>query len=502
MTHLKKLSLVGILFLCSLAISAQTTISLERSTPEAEGISSEAILSFVELAEKEIDAIHSFMILRHGKVISEGWWDPYGSSTPHVMHSLSKLFTSSAIGFAVQEGLLSLDDKVISFFPEETPSKPGWQLNALRIRQLLTMDTGHIQEPSWSFLASDNWVKTFLDSKFELSPGTHFVNNSAASHMLSAILQKESGQKMVDFLEPRLFKPLGIKKPYWESDPQGINKGGWGLHITTEDIAKLGQLYLQKGNWNGKQLLKKEWVDMATSRQVSNGSDPDNDWNQGYGFQFWISRHGFRGDGAAGQFCLVIPEHDIVVAITAGTGNMGAEMELVWNILLPAAKDKALPENPQAYSELEQKTASLKLKPVEGDVTNPLAKKTRKKKFAIPTNEQGVKSIAFDLGKKKNSITIEMEHGIEVIPIGSGEFIKSDLKKHVPYTEKLVKNIAASGAWIAPDQYQLKMYHYGAQERLTYTFRFKDDEVVWNSKLEFTMFGPRTQSQLLGKSIK
>ena len=162
--------------------------------------------------------------------------------------------------------------------------------------------------------------------------------------MLSAIVQKVTGETVFNYLRPRLFDPLGIENPTWDASPQGITFGGVGLNIRTEDIARFGQLYLQKGQWNGKQLLPASWVETATARQTSNGSDPTSDWDQGYGYQFWRCRHGFyRGDGAFGQYCIVMPDQDAVVAITSGTRNMPAIMNLVWDKLLPAMQPMPLP---------------------------------------------------------------------------------------------------------------------------------------------------------------
>ncbi|MDB4435160.1 beta-lactamase family protein, partial [Akkermansiaceae bacterium] len=202
-------------------------------------------MSFIERLEKDIDAVHSFMILRRGKRIAQGWWAPFDETTPHLMHSLSKSFTSTAVGLAIEEGQLSLNDPVISFFPDDTPADPSWQLKAMRIRDLLTMTTGHRKEPLL-FNTESHWVRAFLHSEIEFKPGTHFQYNSAATYMLSAIVQSVTGEMVVDYLDERLFQPLGIKKPDWDRSPDGINTGGWGLRVTTEDIAKLGQLYLQK----------------------------------------------------------------------------------------------------------------------------------------------------------------------------------------------------------------------------------------------------------------
>lgn len=480
-----------------IGIIAQSSSYFVKSTPEAEGISSASIIEFIDQLEQEIDAVHSFMIIRHGKLISRGWWDPYGSEIPHVVNSLSKSFTSTAIGFAVQEKLLSLNDLVISFFPDKVPEDTSWQWNEMRVRDLLTMNTGHINEPRAR--GEDDWVKFFLESKVELMPGTVFKYNSMATFMLSAIIQKITGEKLVDYLYPRLFQPLKINKPDWDTSPMGINTGGWGLHIVTEDIAKLGQLYLQNGMWEGEQLLSEEWVAMATSKQVPNGSNPDNDWTQGYGFQFWRCRNNcYRGDGAMGQFCIVMPEKDAVVAITSGTNDMGGIMNIVWEVLLPAMQDETLPANDEAFSSLEKKTAGLKLKPVSGKMTSVISRKISKNKFQINENEMGVKSIKFNVHGKNPSIDIEMGNSIKTIVIGTNNYQKSEMETLLPYTDNLEEKMAVSGAWTDVNEYTVKIYFYESPARMTYTFSFINGGLIWDSKLENALFGRRELEPLKG----
>ncbi|PQO26350.1 6-aminohexanoate hydrolase [Blastopirellula marina] len=332
---------------------------LPRATPESQGVSSKAILDYIETANREVNSMHSFMLVRHGKVVAEAWWEPESADKPHILWSLSKSFTSTAVGFAVTEGKLSIDDPVLKFFPMDAPEKPSDNLRAMRVRDLLTMNAGHQDELNWR--EQSDWAKAFLAHPVPHKPGTHFRYNTPATYMLSAIVQKVTGQTVLDYLTPRLFDPLGIETPVWETSPQGISIGGYGLYLRTEDIANFGQLYLQKGKWNGKQLIPLSWIEMATSKQVSNGSNPDSDWDQGYGFQFWRCRHGaFRGDGKDGQFCIVLPEQDAVVAITAHTGNMQAELNVVWDKLLPAFQDSPLPEDPTAGEALEATIAKLK----------------------------------------------------------------------------------------------------------------------------------------------
>ncbi|RYX80680.1 class C beta-lactamase-related serine hydrolase [bacterium] len=335
--------------------------SLPRTSPESQGISSAAIREFVETADQRVNTMHSFMIVRHGQVIAEGWWKPEAADKQHVLWSLSKSFTSTAIGLVVAEGKLGIDDLVLDFFPEYAPAQPSDNLKAMRVRDLLTMSTGHESEPELT--PSIPWVQSFLAHPVPHEPGAHFLYNSPASNMLSAIVQKLTGQTQLDYLRPRLFEPLGIENPHWLTTSQGATIGGWGLHLCTEDIAKFGQLYLQKGEWNGQQLVPAAWIEQATTKQVPNGDDATRDWTQGYGFQFWRCRHNaYRGDGKDGQFCVVLPEFDTAIAMTALTDDMQGELNLVWEKLLPAFQSAPLPANEAEESLLKQTIAGLTVK--------------------------------------------------------------------------------------------------------------------------------------------
>ena len=341
---------------------------LPRSTPEEQGISSAAVLSFLSAADEQIDTLHSFMLVRHSHVIAEAWWAPETSDKPHVMWSLSKSFTSTAVGLAAAEGKLDLDDPVLKFFPEEAPADPSENLKSMRVRDLLTMSGGHDVEPKFDLKVGPS-VKDFLAHPVTHAPGTYFRYNTPGSYTLSAIVSRATGQTVLDYLKPRLFEPLGIANPEWGATAEGYNFGGYGLFLRTEDIAKFGQLYLQKGQWKGKQLLSEEWAEAATSKQVDNDKAPSgrtSDWQQGYGFQFWRCQHNaFRGDGRDGQICLVLPEQDAVIAITAQTGQMQTELDLVWEKLLPAFGDEALPANEEELAKLKKASANLTAHPAK-----------------------------------------------------------------------------------------------------------------------------------------
>ncbi|MEN9576438.1 MAG: hypothetical protein RL514_4293 [Verrucomicrobiota bacterium] len=357
-----------LLFLLASLLLAQgdraqaASAALPRSTPEAQGIASEAIRAFVEAADKEIHTLHSFMLVRHGHVVAEAWWKPEAADKPHVLWSLSKSFNSTAVGLAAAEGKLSLEDPVLKYFPADAPAEPSAHLKAMRVRDLLTMSGGHDAEPKFNLEAGPS-VKEFLAHPVTHAPGTWFRYNTPGSYLLSAIVTKATGQTVLDYLKPRLFEPLGIEHPQWGAAAEGYSLGGYGLFIRTEDIAKFGQLYLQKGKWNGKQLLPEKWVEAATARQVENDQAPSGknpDWRQGYGFQFWRCQHNaYRGDGRDGQICLVMPEQDAVIAITAQTGQMQAELDLIWGKLLPAFSAGPLPANEVELKRLQQVAASL-----------------------------------------------------------------------------------------------------------------------------------------------
>ena len=282
--------------------------------------------------------MHSLMIIRHGQVVAEGWWSPYLPEQPHLLYSLSKSFTSTAAAFAIAEGLLDLDATVLSYFPELDAEITDQRSRSILIRHVAAMASGHLEETGDRALALDpvEPVRGFLLIPPDREPGSVFAYNQPCTYTLGAIVQRLTGQTLIEYLRPRLFDPLGIDKAGWQQDATGRDVGYTGLHATTEAIARLGLLYLQRGVWNGQRLLAEEWVAEATRLQVKNPNEPNPDWRQGYGFQFWMARHGYRGDGAYGQFCVVLPEQDAVIATTAATANMQGILDTVWTNLLPA----------------------------------------------------------------------------------------------------------------------------------------------------------------------
>ena len=490
------------------AAARPASLELPRSSPEAQGIASSDVLAFVQAADEQVDTMNSFMLLRNGHVVAEAWWAPYDAQTPHILYSLSKSFTSTAVGLAIAEGKLSLDDEVLKFFREDAPAQPSENLQSMRVRDLLRMATGHQAEAQ---LRSDEagtknqaWTKTFLAHPVPFKPGTHFLYNSPGTYMLSAIVQKVTGTTVLDYLGPRLFEPLGFKKPTWVASPQGISAGAYGLSIRTEEIARFGQLYLQKGLWNRQQLIPKAWVEEATALQVANGSSPKSDWDQGYGYQFWRCRHNaYRGDGAFGQYCIVIPELDAVVAITSGVRNMQSVMDLVWEKLLPTMRASPLPEDAAARRTLEAKLASLIVRLPSGESTAPRAAKVSGKWYEFPENDCRIRAVALDFNSKSPALIVRTSDGEMRTPIGTGSWAKSrggfanglDQFLSVPDHPLL----AASGAWTSDDVFTVKIVAYETPFYSTLAFRFDGDRLLLDTEHNVA-FGSTKLPQLAGQA--
>jgi hypothetical protein len=485
-------SLLFLLFIY-INVAAQKTTMLPRSLPEEEGISSNDIIQFLDATANSKTEFHSFMLLRHGKVIAEGWWDPYRSDLKHTLYSCSKSFTATAIGFAVQEKKLSLNDKVISFFPNELPDTVSKYLSELTVKNVLIMSDGMEPDPSFVVASKDtNWIKGFFSTPILHEPGTVFLYNSLGTYMLSAIVQKVTGQKTLDYLKPRLFDPLGINGMDWETDMQGINTGGWGLRLKTEDMAKFAELFLQKGMWNGKQVLPAAWVEEASTMKIM--QDPNalqskkdsSDWLQGYCYQMWRCRHNaFRGDGAYGQFMIVMPEQDAVLAITAETPDMQEEINLVWKYLLPAFKKNKLPADNVAAARLKEKLKTLSL---------PLPRKSETfaaaingKSFTTTPNNLHWQNISFNFSNDLCKVKFQGDAAIYQIDFGAGKWQAGETNMPGPsLTTGAIENvsmifpakIAASYTWKDANTLELILHYIESPHSETLTCHFHDKKLT------------------------
>jgi CubicO group peptidase (beta-lactamase class C family) len=489
----RKTSLITALLFLFLSFQLVSQTILPRSTPEEQGVSSKAIIDFLDAVAKSKHEMHSIMILRHGKVIAEGWWSPYRPDLKHTLYSLSKSFTSTAVGFAVGEGKLRVSDKVISFFPDKLPEKVSDNLAQLTIKDLLSMSVGQAPDPTGPIVISNDWIRSFFATPILKTPGSEFLYNSAATYMLSAIVQKVTGEKIVDYLKPRLFEPLGIYGMDWETDPAGINVGGWGFRVKTEDIARFAQLYLQRGKWNGKQVLPEAWVEEATTFKIDNAPGmpqirkDSSDWRQGYCYQFWRSRYNsYRGDGAFGQYALVLPDQDAVIAITSETGDMQGELNLVWQYLLPAMQINNKTFNKNDAEALKKKLEMLKLPlPPKAD-TAFVEPVLTAKKFKIEPNTKNIETIFFNEKNKVITLTINAKSETYSINFGDGKWMEGTTTMLGPSLVEAAKNhftglppsqIAGSYSWKDPKTLEMKLRYIDSPHSLQITISFNDNNV-------------------------
>lgn len=326
-----------------------------RATPESQGISSDLFAALLrELDASKDTEMHHFMALRHGKVICECNFAPYPKGMWHITHSMCKSITGMAIGMLIEEEKLKLDENIYDIFPDHINAFSKIFRPVITVENLLTMTSGVTFNES-GIVSGNDWLGSFLNASVNGKPGTEFQYNSLNTYVLSAIVTKRTGETLTEYLTPRLFGPLGITKYYWETCPKGITKGGWGLFLCAEDMAKLGQLYLQRGKWNGQQLVSEYWIEISTARHLKTQND-----TYGYGYQLWMEQRpgSFEYNGMLGQNVIIYPDMDMVLVTNAGNKEMFQDC-IMLNIIrkyFPVNYHPAdvLPENPLSYSLLKR----------------------------------------------------------------------------------------------------------------------------------------------------
>ena len=326
-----------------------------RATPESQGISSDLFAALLrELDASKDTEMHHFMALRHGKVICECNFAPYPKGMWHITHSMCKSITGMAIGMLIEEGKLKLDENIYDIFSDQINALSKIFRPVITVENLLTMTSGVTFNES-GIVSGNDWLGSFLNASVNGKPGTEFQYNSLNTYVLSAIVTKRTGETLTEYLTPRLFGPLGITKYYWETCPKGITKGGWGLFLCAEDMAKLGQLYLQRGKWNGQQLVSEYWIEISTARHLKTQND-----TYGYGYQLWMEQRpgSFEYNGMLGQNVIIYPDMDMVLVTNAGNKEMFQDC-IMLNIIrkyFPVNYHPAdvLPENPLSYSLLKR----------------------------------------------------------------------------------------------------------------------------------------------------
>jgi CubicO group peptidase (beta-lactamase class C family) len=316
---------------------------LPRSAPAAAGVSSRAIGALLDRLEARSVECLSLLVVRGGSVVAEGWWAPYSAGRPHLLYSLTKSFTSVAVGLAIADGLLSLDDRVVDVLPDRVPAGVSERGSRVTVHHLLSMTSGHAKDSlteAWQQEPGD-LLKGFLRVPFADEPGERHTYDNATTYILARMVERVTGRDLRDLLEERLFRPMGIGPAEWDRLANGASFGFHGLHLTTEAVAAFGELLRREGG----ELVPRDWVRLATRKHITCLPEADGDFFLGYGYQFWMARHGYFGNGTYGQQCLVVPEHDLVVAMTAATTDERQTLDAIGECLLPGLDHADSPQD-------------------------------------------------------------------------------------------------------------------------------------------------------------
>ncbi len=475
--------LLAICLLASLSTSAQTN-ELPRSTPEEQGVPSKALIAlFDSLHALPLTDMHAVVVMRHGKVIGEMYPKPYAPEYRHTMYSCSKTFVGIAVGLAIEDNRLRLDDRVAAFFPEQLPDSVSMDLASMTVRDLLTMASG--VKPDWNMRSrGKEWIRTFLSKPVE-APGTKYAYDSMVSYMLAAVVQKVTGKKLTEYLQERVFTPMNVTEWAWEESPEGVNTGGWGVHIQPESLAKFGQLILNEGRWEGKQLVPAEWIREMCKKHRETGREV-------YGYHIWhCDGHdgAVRADGALGQYVISVLDKDMVVVMTEATlGNGRDQRRLIWDVLLPEMKDEPLPANKKDYQKLLKKQEGYKLAEVKGKASSAFASNWENKIIELGKNTFGWKSLKLNFGKKQVTMMVTETNGKSYeLPFGYQQWITTTFDSYPPYSITPIDRFKglegpyyASGsyAWISKEELQLKAHYVNWVSALEITFHLEENGEV------------------------
>lgn len=486
---MKRIYLVIVAAMVAMAAMAQVG-DLQRSTPAAEGVDPAAVVKFIDsLQVVKKTAIHHAMVVRHGKVIAEIHPTPYRAQDAHTLYSCSKTFVSMAVGIAVSENRLRVDDRVVTFFPDKLPATISDRLAKMTVKDVMIMASGI--KPDWvmrNFADSPDWIKEWLAKPVDNEPGTLFQYDSMCTYILSAIVQRVTGMSVLDYLKLHVFNDLNITEVDWEQSPDGINTGGWGLRLQAESLAKMGMLLNARGNWNGKQLIPAEWVDEAIKPYINYANvqptDAPSDKNQGYCYQLWRCKdpRAYRADGAFGQYIVCIPDLDLVVVIVGMSGDGHGELGCIWNHLLPGV-DKTSDKPAQAQKALEASCAKASLPMLKGKKAGSVLMPAT---FTLAKgNKHGIKSVMVDMAYNM-TITYADSHK-EVIPLGYGKWMYGNMKGVPPYSIEAVarfkglkRNFVAAGnyAWAGNNVLTVQVEYVNWISATTFKFDFTTGKVT------------------------
>jgi len=475
------------------------TDGLPRARPGEVGIDARLLEGFLDAMAADGIDLHSLVLHRKGYVAAEMYWWPYGPERPRVMHSVAKSFTACAIGMALEEGRFALSDKVVGFFPEYVPADPGEYLTAMTVEDLLTMRTGHAEETSgsrWRGLRS-SWIAEFFRIPVVHRPGTVYKYTSAASYMLSAILTKTTGERLHDYLRPRLFAPLGISGETWDMGPDGINPGGNGLTCRTVDMLKLGILHVRKGMWQGKRLLSERWIDTATRAHTP----------EGYGYH-WMSgpRRTFCAMGVFGQLLVVFPDHEAALALTGAVNGINACTGTLLPRVhghFPAVFSETVGDLRAAEESLEARARRVAAAPQSTGAATPAGRRGQLE-YRMEPNPLDVSALQLNL--TADTCTLRMDDGEDgqIIAMGLGRWLESEASVPAPELhhgyEMRRARVVASARWTDPDTLEMTWIFVESAFRDTVICRF-EGECIRYSRTVNVNSAALSQPAMVGRLI-
>ncbi len=465
------------------------------AVPEYMGVPSKAIIKFIQRLEEYQIPMHSILIARYGRLITEAYYSPCDNHTLHRMFSVSKSFTSVAIGLMAEEGRLSLDDPIIQYFPDKLPEKVHPWIARLTIRDMLKMQTCHSAATYKSHPERD-WVESFFTTKPSHPPGTVFNYDTSSSHTLCALAERLAGKPMLDYLRDRFLNQIGFsREAYMIKDPFGISMGGSGLMATSMDLLRFALAVMNGGTPDGKELLPKGYLKEALSHQTDTLlSGATLDERQGYGYQFWrIQKEGFACYGMGGQLAICIPKYDLICVTTADTQEIQGGNQLIYNSLYdeisPYLSEEALPPDIPAQTRLEDLVNHLSIRPLYGKAASPLTAEIQEKVYRLSANSSGFTSLSLRFHEKNSDGLLILSIGtqIQILPFGLGRMLTG---RFPIYGQKC----ATSGTWLSEDTLYIKSHLIDeCVGSVHFQLVFRDDGVtVYMKKIEETYFNEFT----------
>lgn len=468
-------------------------MSILSDLPENHGLSSEALLEFLAQIDRLGLDVNSFMLLQNGKATARFWRKPYRPESPQLLFSLSKSFTSIAAGIAWDEGRFELTDQVISFFPEKLPKTISENLAKMTVHHLLSMNAGHHDNIYGQVAHEQDWAKAFLAQDVEHEPGTFYRYSTHCTYMLSAIIERVTGGSLVDFLMPRLFEPLGIPRPSWETCPLGMTAGGMGLSISTEGIAKFGQMLLNRGMYEGKRIVSERYIELATTEQSDNRKEATRiDSAQGYGYQFHLCRRGcYRSDGAFGQLCFVAPKEKIVIAATSSFRSMNelqTLLDLIYKFIIDrlGRPDISPAQSTEDYSLLEQHLADRScpvptFRPVPNEVPE-----LRHRRYAMNESPSHLQELFIHMTGEQVELQLRYRDYEDRLlfdltkAVHTRGIFTKDLSLHE-------QDVVTYAYWEDKDTLELVLFYIETPYKVSYTLKFKENSLMLRFRMNVSM---------------